>query len=107
MGLQYHSEAHLRDYQPVVAQIELFPHIVPAIALKDLSQVVQSAHYLKGSSANVGAKAMHSAAAQLEKQAQQNQLAQEEELLAELMDSLHLIRGFIVYRKSQQSKRSV
>ncbi|MEA5573100.1 tRNA (N6-threonylcarbamoyladenosine(37)-N6)-methyltransferase TrmO [Calothrix sp. UHCC 0171] len=25
-----------KDYQPVLAQIELFPHIIPAIALKDM-----------------------------------------------------------------------
>jgi CheY-like chemotaxis protein len=65
-----------------------------AIAANDLLQVEQSAHYIKGASANVGAKVMHLAAAQLERQSQQKQLQKPDELLAELRESLHYILEF-------------
>jgi CheY-like chemotaxis protein len=66
-----------------------------AIVDNNLFQVEQSAHYIKGASANVGAKVMQFAAAQLEKQAHQNQLEMADELLAELRISLQKIQEFV------------
>jgi CheY-like chemotaxis protein len=77
-----------------------------AIAANDLSQVERSAHYIKGASANIGAKVMQFAAAQLERQAHQKQLEITDELLAELRTSLQQIREFVECQKSQRSLSS-
>ncbi|HEY9640779.1 MAG TPA: response regulator, partial [Coleofasciculaceae cyanobacterium] len=73
-----------------------------AIAANDLSQVEQCAHYMKGASANIGAKIIEGVAAQLERQAHQKQLEMTDALLAELNSSLQQIQGFIKYQCAQR-----
>lgn len=69
-----------------------------AIANQDPWQAEQAAHHIKGASANVGAKIMQAAAAQLEQQARQKQIQAPEHFLAEIEQSLNQIRAFVQSR---------
>jgi HPt (histidine-containing phosphotransfer) domain-containing protein len=66
-----------------------------AIATRNLRQIEQSAHHLKGSGANVGARVIQHIAANLELQARQERISEDSHLLAELENSLHQIDAWL------------
>ncbi len=66
-----------------------------AIATQNLCLINQTAHHIKGASANVGAKVMQFAADQIETWAYQKHLDTTEPLLGELATSLHHIKEFV------------
>ncbi len=66
-----------------------------AIIAQDLRQIEQVAHYLKGASANVGAKAMQAAADRLEMQAQLRQLQHLEVQCVQMHSSLRQIENYL------------
>ena len=66
-----------------------------ALAAGDCTTVARRAHQLKGSSATVAIYKMPEIAAQLERQAEDNQLLGASELLAELDEILECIQAFI------------
>ncbi|MBI4780129.1 MAG: response regulator [Oscillatoriophycideae cyanobacterium NC_groundwater_1537_Pr4_S-0.65um_50_18] len=66
-----------------------------AIAIEDFNQVEQTAHHIKGASANVGAKTMQAAAAQLELRACRKQLGVTDSLLSELKNALQHIKDWV------------
>ncbi len=63
----------------------------------------QAAHHLNGSSANIGAKSIQSAAAELEQQAGQQQFRSIEFLLAEIESSLNHIQEYLAQFKNALS----
>ena len=66
-----------------------------AIAESNFWEIEQAAHHIKGASANVGAKTMQVAAAQIEQQARQQKLEGSTQLLAEIEQALTQIGKFI------------
>ncbi|NJN56317.1 MAG: response regulator [Leptolyngbyaceae cyanobacterium SL_5_9] len=66
-----------------------------AIANREIWEVEQAAHHIKGASANVGAKIMQAAAEQLEQQARQNQIQTPDRFLTEIEQSLNQIQAFV------------
>jgi HPt (histidine-containing phosphotransfer) domain-containing protein len=66
-----------------------------AIATQDYWQTEQSAHHLKGASANVGANRMQNAAAQLEQHARSKQFQDSDRLIDALKLSLQLLQRLI------------
>jgi HPt (histidine-containing phosphotransfer) domain-containing protein len=66
-----------------------------AIATHNLRQLEQSAHHLKGSGANVGARLIQHIAANLERQARQQHIPEDSPLLAELENSLCQIESWL------------
>lgn len=56
-----------------------------AVSNRDVQQVTKLAHYLKGSSGNVGIKPLHTCAANLEAQARRGELSSSQQLLAEMI----------------------
>ena len=66
-----------------------------AIAHSDFDQIQSYAHRLKGSSANVGASEIRPIAAELEKLARENTLANSTQLFASMEAQLDLVRAFI------------
>lgn len=66
-----------------------------AIARHDLPQVERAAHHLKGASANIGAKAMHTVAEQMEHQARQGRWDMQTALLAQLQRLLDVIQQLV------------
>lgn len=66
-----------------------------AIASNDFGEVEQTAHHLKGSSANVGIPIMQAAASQLEQQARAQQLVGTPELVSDLETTLGQISTFL------------
>jgi signal transduction histidine kinase/CheY-like chemotaxis protein len=71
--------------------LETLPSHIEELKLKvraqDLEGIAQEAHYIKGCSASVGAKAIEQAATQLERQLQAEQTEQSEGLLSEIEQS--------------------
>lgn len=65
-----------------------------AIAKGDFWEIEQAAHHIKGASANVGAKTMQAAAAQIEQQARQQKSDGSIQLLAEIEQALAQIEKF-------------
>jgi hypothetical protein len=65
-----------------------------AIAESNFWEIEQAAHHIKGASANVGAKTMQVAAAQIEQQARQQKLEDSTQLLAEIERALIQIEKF-------------
>ncbi len=74
---------------------ERLQRLQQAIDQQDIRQIEQTAHHLKGASANVGASLMYRAAAQLEQQAYQKQLSSPAALLAQIEISLRQIQAYI------------
>jgi HPt (histidine-containing phosphotransfer) domain-containing protein len=66
-----------------------------ALAVADCTTLAHRAHQLKGSSATVAIYKMPEIAAQLERQAEDNQLLGASDLLAELEQILERIQAFI------------
>ncbi|MBW4661282.1 MAG: response regulator [Drouetiella hepatica Uher 2000/2452] len=66
-----------------------------AIATQNLCLVNQTAHHIKGASANVGAKVMQFAADQIETWAYRKHLDSTDPLLDQLSSSLHHIKEFV------------
>ena len=56
-----------------------------AVMAQDAQRVTKLAHYLKGSSGNVGITPLHSCAANLEAQARRGELGSSQKLLAEMI----------------------
>jgi HPt (histidine-containing phosphotransfer) domain-containing protein len=73
--------------------------LAEAIATHNVSVVEDIAHYLKGASANVGALALSSAAAQLELQAKRGRLAQAQRLLRQLQTCCQEVRQVMMARR--------
>jgi PAS domain S-box-containing protein len=69
-----------------------------AIEQQNLKQIEHQAHHIKGASANVGASTLIKLATQLEDQARQNQLQDEQRLLNDLEDALSQIRAMLKAR---------
>ncbi len=69
--------------------------LAEAIALQDLRRVEHIAHQLKGSSGNMGFRAMSQIAGQLEQQAQQQNLNLASSLLHELTQRILEIQNFL------------
>jgi HPt (histidine-containing phosphotransfer) domain-containing protein len=70
-----------------------------AVSASNVSMVEDIAHYLKGASANVGARALSSAAAQLELQAKRGKLAQAQSLLGQLQSACQEVRQVMLARR--------
>lgn len=68
--------------------------IKTASAESNFWEIEQAAHHIKGASANVGAKTMQVAAAQIEQQARQKKLEDSTQLLAEIEQALTQIEKF-------------
>ncbi|MBW4488126.1 MAG: response regulator [Trichocoleus desertorum ATA4-8-CV12] len=68
--------------------------IKTAIAESNFWEIEQAAHHIKGASANVGAKTMQVAAAQIEQQARQQKSEDSTQLLAEIEQALTQIEKF-------------
>ncbi len=66
-----------------------------AVIAKDAQRVMKLAHYLKGSSGNVGIKSLHSCAANLESQAREGQLASSQQILAEMIGLFQQVQGVL------------
>ncbi|MBW4520955.1 MAG: PAS domain S-box protein [Scytolyngbya sp. HA4215-MV1] len=66
-----------------------------AIEQQNLKQIEQQAHHIKGASANVGASVLLKLATQLEDQARQKQLKNEQILLQDLETGLAQIQAFL------------
>ncbi len=69
--------------------------LADAIALQDIRQVEYIGHQLKGSSGNMGFRAMSQIAGQLEQQARQQNLSLASSLLHELIQWVLEIQNFI------------
>jgi hypothetical protein len=69
-----------------------------AIVQQDFHKLEQSAHYIKGASANIGLKKMQASASQLEEQARRKQLQDAADLLAALSSSLEKVQTFLKNR---------
>jgi HPt (histidine-containing phosphotransfer) domain-containing protein len=69
--------------------------LADAIALQDIRQVEYVSHQLKGSSGNMGFRAMSQIAGQLEQQARQQNLSLASPLLQELAHWILEIQNFI------------
>jgi HPt (histidine-containing phosphotransfer) domain-containing protein len=69
--------------------------LADAIALQDIRQVEYIGHQLKGSSGNMGFRAMSQVAGQLEQQARQQNLSLASSLLQELTQWVLEIQNFI------------
>ncbi|MBD2682251.1 MULTISPECIES: GAF domain-containing protein [Nostoc] len=67
-----------------------------AIALYDFGQIVREAHYLKGSSGNIGATAMYLAVDKLEQQALQQEHKNATKLISEIEEFVNSIQEFLV-----------
>jgi HPt (histidine-containing phosphotransfer) domain-containing protein len=74
-----------------------------AIATQDYWQTEQSAHHLKGASANVGANRMQNAAAQLEQHARSKQFQDSDRLINALKLSLQLLQRLITLESGLES----
>lgn len=70
-----------------------------AISTSNLAVVEDIAHYIKGASANVGALALSSVAAQLELQAKRGQLVQAPKLLGQLQRCCQDVRQAVMARR--------
>lgn len=71
--------------------------LVDAIADQDADRVRSVAHYLKGSSGNVGIMALHQCAATLESLARQGNLSASDALLGEMQGLFQQVQG-VLYR---------
>ena len=66
-----------------------------AVIAQDAQRVTKLAHYLKGSSGNVGIKSLHSCAASLEAQARKGDLASSQQTLAEMIGLFQKVQGVL------------
>src|SRR6476646_10541334 len=66
-----------------------------AIAASNFGEIEQAAHHIKGASANVGAKTMQAAAAEIEQQARRQKMEQADHLVTEIEQALNLIEKFV------------
>ncbi|HEY9751039.1 MAG TPA: response regulator [Allocoleopsis sp.] len=66
-----------------------------AIAASNFWELEQAAHHIKGASANVGAKTMQVAAAEIEQQARQQKMEQAAQLVTDIEQALSLIEKFV------------
>jgi len=66
-----------------------------AVAAQDVTRVTQLAHYLKGSSGNVGIRQIHSCAASLESQARKGELSSSQQLFAEMTALFQQVQGVL------------
>jgi HPt (histidine-containing phosphotransfer) domain-containing protein len=66
-----------------------------SIAVQDARQLEQSAHHIKGASANVGAIAIYSVAVQLEQQARAQQFEDSDRLIQQLETAIGQIQTLI------------
>ncbi|MBD2123892.1 response regulator [Trichocoleus sp. FACHB-262] len=76
------------------AQVHL-KAVTTAIAESNYWEVEQAAHHIKGASANVGAKTMQAAAAEIEQQARRQKLEGTAQLLTEIEQALTSIEKFV------------
>ncbi|MDZ8105272.1 MAG: response regulator [Nostoc sp. DedQUE12a] len=72
-----------------------------AIALYDFGQIVREAHYLKGSSGNIGATAMYLAVDKLEQQALQQEHKGATKLISEIEEFVNRIQKFLTESVNQ------
>lgn len=72
-----------------------------AITANDFQQVERQAHHLKGSSANVGATAMHLAAEKLQQLAHNQQFGDSAKLVSELDEFVNRIQAFLMVPPSR------
>ena len=70
-----------------------------AIAESNFWEIEQAAHHIKGASANVGAKTMQAAAAEIEQQARHQKMNQATQLVIEIEQALSLIERFVQKNK--------
>ncbi|WP_460201585.1 Hpt domain-containing protein [Scytonema sp. NUACC21] len=66
-----------------------------AIATSDFQLFAKEAHHLKGSSANVGAKAIHQIAEQLEQLARFQDFRGTSQLISQLEESIFRLQAFL------------
>jgi PAS domain S-box-containing protein len=85
------------------AQVHL-ASLAMAIASENLTLVNQEAHYLKGSSANVGLVSLQAIASKLEQQAHQQQIEGMPALQTELQEALTQVQNFLNQRNTANSK---
>ncbi len=66
-----------------------------AVMAQDAPRVTKLAHYLKGSSGNVGIKSLHSCAANLESQARKGELSSSQQILAEMIGLFQQVQAVL------------
>jgi CheY-like chemotaxis protein len=86
----------VRNSQDQIKQLQ------QAIATDNLQQVEHIAHYLKGASANVGAKLIHTASAQLEDDAHYHSLQNCDRLLADMVRSLQELQKLLYHSSTSE-----
>jgi HPt (histidine-containing phosphotransfer) domain-containing protein len=82
-------QAFIKNAQPGLEQIRL------AIPVNNFEIIMQQAHRLKGASANVGVRLIPEVAAQLERQAREENLAGATEKLEVLESQLERVKAFV------------
>ncbi|NEQ30048.1 MAG: Hpt domain-containing protein [Leptolyngbya sp. SIO4C5] len=78
--------------EDAIAQTEI---LATAIAQQNGRDIEETAHHIKGSSANVGAVSISQTAAQIEQIAYQQDVAQQQSLLATLKQALSEVRHYL------------